>query len=518
MSIIDVKSLFKEGATFPPSTETLRIIENQQYKALFEGNIEMAFPKMKERLEETFVNYKGQLIDVFEPLNAKFGKLIPKKFADFMFGRTPTVIHTKESTKDKKIRECLRKSSFWNMVKKGFIDTYRYGNGVLKHYNKLPIYIYNGARTDGEPATTPVEVNTWTPQTAQFDEYNVLGNIIGTVYNTVDEGSEYEILLEYYKSDGTFEKYVFSCTPPSTYGQVTLRQLLRSWSGKTVLDDNPVKILTGFSTTEDGIYGQSAYKMYYEILKEIIVRYTQIAKVIDKHAMPVLTGPASALSTDNRTGERYFKRGDYIAISTQDSGIKPAYLEWDGKLDASFEELDRLVGLLYQMSETGAPFLDGDTDKLGFAESARALKIRHKSPIAYANAWISQNENVIKESISDLCKIGGLDIDPEDLEITYNINLPEDELEKSQIFANKVNAGFSRIEEMKRSYRMNQDGAETEFESHLKEQQELSQNNITNKAQNDTTNDNAENLNNKSTESIRKSNDQIDSPNKGIIK
>ena len=508
MAIIDVNSVFKTGAMFPPSTELKRLQLNRRYQAIFNGDIAVAFPDLPPRLTETVKDYQGNLIDFFNPINVRFGKLIPKKFADFIFGRTPSVVHTKNSNLDKEIKKAIVKSNFWNNAKKSFMDCYKFGNGISKCYNKSPIYVYNGNRTTGDAAFSPIESSQWVPIISEFDYNNIIGSIIGTVYATNDEKTQFQILLEYYKNDGSYRKEVWSCSRPQAYGRVILQEQLKTWEGKGVLDDNPVKIFTGFSTTEDGIYGESAYTFFYEILKEIIVRYTQIAKVIDKHAMPVMTGPTSALSTDDKTGERYFKRGDYIAISPTDGAIPVKYLEWDGKTDASFKELDYLVGLLYQMSETGAPFLDGDTDKLGFAESARALKIRHKSPIAYANAWVSQNENVIKESIRDVCKIQGLDIDEEDLEITYNLNLPEDELEKSQIFANKVKSGFSIVEEMKRVFRMNQDGAETEFESYLEEQKKISEASVKQTqqtAENDTP------------ESVRKSNDQVSSPNKTVL-
>ena len=434
MAIIDVDSVFQVGAVFPPNTELKRLQLNRRFEAVFNGNIATAFPDLPPRLTETVKNYKGELIDFFNPINVKFGKLIPKKFADFIFGRTPNVVHTTNSNLDKPIKQAIVKSNLWNNLKKSFMDCYKFGNGIVKCYNKSPIYVYEGNRTSGDAALSPIESIQWIPQISEFDYNNVIGNIIGTVYAVDDKKTKYQILIEYYKNDGTYRKQVWDCSIPQAYGRVTLEKLVNTWNGKSALDDNPVKIFMGFSTTEDGVYGQSAYTFFYEILKEIVVRYTQIAKVIDKHAMPVMTGPTSALATDQKTGERYFKRGDYIAISPTDGSIPVKYMEWDGKLDASFQELDHLVGLLYQMSETGAPFLDGDTDKLGFAESARALKIRHKSPIAYANAWVSQNENVIKESIKDVCKIQGLDIEAEDLEITYNLNLPEDELEQSQIF------------------------------------------------------------------------------------
>lgn len=509
MAIIDVDSVFKVGAIFPPNTELKRLQQNRRYQAVFDGNIGIAFPDLPPRLTETVKNYKGELLDFFNPINVKFGKLIPKKYADFIFGRTPNVVHTKNSNLDKEIKKAIVKANLWNNIKKSFMDCYKFGNGISKCYNKSPIYIYEGNRTSGDAALSPIESSQWIPVLSEFDYNNVIGNIVGTVYSTDDSESKYQILIEYYKNDGSYKKEVWDCSRPEAYGRVTLQKHRKTWEGKGLLNDNPIKIFTGFSTTEDGIYGQSAYTFFYEILKEIIVRYTQIAKVIDKHAMPVMTGPTSALSTDQKTGERYFKRGDYIAISPTDGSIPVKYLEWDGKVDASFKELDYLVGLLYQMSETGAPFLDGDTDKLGFAESARALKIRHKSPIAYANAWVSQNENIIKESIKDVCKIQGFDIDEEDLEITYNLNLPEDELEKSQIFQNKVNAGFSRVEEMKRDYRMNQDGAETEFESYLEEQRKISEvgGKQTQPAQ----------AGNGTPESVRKSNDQISSPNKSVL-
>ena len=65
--------------------------------------------------------------------------------------------------------------------------------------------------------------------------------------------------------------------------------------------------------------------------------------------------------------------------------------------------------------------------------------------------------------------MSGLDIEPEDLDFIWHVNLPEDELEKAQIFQTKVNAGFSVVEEMKRTYGLSDSSASEEYKQHLEE-------------------------------------------------
>ena len=530
--ITNLEESLKQGNLFPPVEDADRIAKYMQYDALWNNDITLAFPSTFNKLKEDMIWDDRYFKDVFNPIVVPFCKLIPKKKVDLTFGEFPVVVHTTDPKKEKEINNVLKETRFWSMIKRAALDCEIKGNGVYMVYNKEPIYISNNDTTKSEAAVRPIDPLYWTCLVDEFNPFNIKSNIIGSVttYDNADKGKKsYKIQINAYYNDKVEER-VFECSEPQPTGCVVLGKQIGETKtiAKTPTSRNLVKVLTNYSTSADGIIGISGYESYKDIVKEIIERFTQIAKVLDKHVIPTITGPASALSEDKITGKKYFKKGAYIALSPADASIKVEYLTWDAKLESAFNEIDRLVGMLYQLSETGAPFLDGDVDKIGFAESARALKIRHKSPIAAAKAWMDDNKYVIIQSIADLCKINGVDVDWSDLEINWKINLPEDELEKAQISATKVGAKISSIVEENIRQGMDREGAEEEFKSVLEEQRKIKLNTLdlemknSNNANDDKEKDGVDGrkfrtgATNLSAEQQRKSNDQIGSPNKPI--
>ena len=98
--------------------------------------------------------------------------------------------------------------------------------------------------------------------------------------------------------------------------------------------------------TSDRVYGIDDYQSIDSIVSELIVRVSQVSRVLDKHANPSMTGPESALESDPNTGEWRFRVGDYYPRHSSD---EPAleYVTWDASMDANFKQIDFLINQLY---------------------------------------------------------------------------------------------------------------------------------------------------------------------------
>src|SRR5690606_32880042 len=123
--------------------------------------------------------------------------------------------------------------------------------------------------------------------------------------------------------------------------------------------------------TSDSFYGQDDYGDLESIVSELEVRFSQVARILDKHSDPNLYGHASALETDEETGEVSFRGGGKF-FPVDQGGTVPGYMTWDGKLEANYEAIEKLMEQFFFTAET-SPAAFGLL-KSGLAESGSALK------------------------------------------------------------------------------------------------------------------------------------------------
>lgn len=128
-------------------------------------------------------------------------------------------------------------------------------------------------------------------------------------------------------------------------------------------------------TTDDDWRGISSVEKLESVLSAINDRLVQIDYILWKHSDPTAYGPDVEDGTDGsvRFGSRY------IPVDKEDA--TPGYMTWNSQLEGAFKELDILLGLVFQMSET-PQWLFGTTlaaDKGGTGTShtdAGAIKAR----------------------------------------------------------------------------------------------------------------------------------------------
>jgi hypothetical protein len=98
-----------------------------------------------------------------------------------------------------------------------------------------------------------------------------------------------------------------------------------------------------YKTVDDDWQGISGIEKLESVLAAINDRLVQIDYILWKHSDPTAYGP------DLGEAETRFS-GRYIPVDKND--VTPGYMTWDSQLDGAFKELDILLGLVFQMSET----------------------------------------------------------------------------------------------------------------------------------------------------------------------
>ena len=144
--------------------------------------------------------------------------------------------------------------------------------------------------------------------------------------------------------------------------------------GKLLAGPHPVKV-SGLWATGDGASGIAGIT---PLLRELCIRYTAAARVINRHANPHISGPVdSELLT--KPGA-YNPAGMYLPRSDPDDGYE--YLTWDGKLDSAFAAIDRLTRQLALLAGPAALDLTGPGESgaarqaLLWQAQARANRVR----------------------------------------------------------------------------------------------------------------------------------------------
>jgi hypothetical protein len=100
-----------------------------------------------------------------------------------------------------------------------------------------------------------------------------------------------------------------------------------------------------YKSTDETWEGISGIEKIEGLLSAIADRVTQVDYILWKHADPTAYGPPI-----DEGDERLRMGGKYIGVLKED--VIPGYMTWNAQLDAAFKELDYLVGLVFQISET----------------------------------------------------------------------------------------------------------------------------------------------------------------------
>lgn len=195
-------------------------------------------------------------------------------------------------------------------------------------------------------------------------------------------------------------------------------------------------------SVDNDIYGVDDYEDLDTLILELAVMLSRNSMVLAKHTDPSMYGPSSALQYDETTGQ-YEIRGGGTFYPVDGTENPPGYLTWDGRLEAAEKHIDRLLELIFYISET-SPAAFG-MDKTSTTESGSALKKRLMRTIAKVNRKKMYADPAIKDVLEiammmDVEWAGG-NYEVERPSIDWQDGLPDDELEQAQVVGQRVKDG-----------------------------------------------------------------------------
>lgn len=198
-----------------------------------------------------------------------------------------------------------------------------------------------------------------------------------------------------------------------------------------------------YKSVDDRWYGISGIEKIESLLAAINDRLVQIDYILWKHSDPTAYGPDD-VDEDDKATVRF--GGRYIPVAKDD--VTPGYMTWNSQLEGAFKELDYLLGMVFQMSETPqwlfGTTLAGDT-RGGTGTShtdSGAIKARFMPILAKVNRIRVHVDRAVRDALWTAMELEnyanrGVDgfkpYEPIYPKITWADGIPEDAREQAEI-------------------------------------------------------------------------------------
>jgi len=195
----------------------------------------------------------------------------------------------------------------------------------------------------------------------------------------------------------------------------------------------------------DQIYGVDDYEDVDGLVYELAVMLSRNSMVLAKHTDPNMYGDPNYLEqkqlSEGRIEYRLPSGGTFFPVDGDSN--PPGYLTWEGRLEAAEKHIDRLLELLFYVSET-SPAAFG-LDKVAVAESGAALKKRLIRTLAKVNRKKIYADPAIKDVLEIAQKLdnewSGANYTPERPDIKWEDGLPDDPREDAETVGMRINDG-----------------------------------------------------------------------------
>lgn len=440
------------GERFPPVSEKGRLEIYKQNKDLFEGEHCEVYDESLKRIERVIGNFE-QVISY--PVIINFQKLISLKTADLLLGELPQISCGEKGSKQQDtIDSIIENSDLWEICRQAVIDVSRYGDGLFDVRRKKDC----GVVSQTQPPL-------WFPVVSPDDVKEILYHVIGWTFEGDDGRKRLKVRIH---EAGKYEERLYFIE-----GNL-IGNMIDSKVFPTGLSDCAI-IQIPNTMTSDRCTGIDDYQDVDSIIAELMVRIGQISRILDKHASPSMSGPQTALEKDPSSGQWRLKAGNYFPRDAKDDP-NVEYITWDGQLEANFKQVDKLINLLYTISEMGAAIFGDLNNQTGQVPSGSALRRLMISPLAKVSRIRNKLDTALKEALYLASELGGkgyVNLRDEVINITWADGLPEDAREMAEIMEIRTGkkATISRMSAIKKLDDMDDDGADEELAKILDDEQ-----------------------------------------------
>lgn len=409
----------KRGSQWPPESERERLRTYRDNRLVFEDEHARVYDEQLRRIERVVGNI---LHAVSFATILSYQKLITLKTADLIFGEPPKITAGKEA-QQKVIDRVLTETNLLDAAYMCAIDVSRYGDGLMLLGNPA-----------GAPVIDTVSPQHWHMVVEQGNIKRVQYHVFAWAYPTDEQHTEWELKVQVHNPEAPAECEQHRYQLEGAEGGWTIGRELTAPDElrlETQLNVCPVFRVSNVLTS-DRVYGIDDYQSVDSIISELMVRVSQISKVLDKHAAPSMSGPQSALEQDGVTGEWRLKVGNYFPRNNRDDP-DVSYITWDASLSANFQQIELLINQLYTISEMGSAIFGDLSNKTGQVPSGSALRRLMMSPLAKARRIANKFDPALKGIISASAAVYGESLPPQEISIKWNDGLPDDEVENAQI-------------------------------------------------------------------------------------
>lgn len=413
----------KAGNKFPPDSEYDRLEMYTTNKALFETKHADVYKEDFKRIERVIGNFSDV---VSYPVILNFQKLMSLKIADLLVGEPPQITAGDAGSAEQQTVDSINdKSDLINTLYNSLLDVSRYGDGLL--------YIREDIDGGVIDLTQPP---LWFPVVSADNVKKILYHVLAWTVETKDSYNNPRKRLKIQiHENGQFEEREHEFDDGKTIGKQTMPPRMV----KTKIKGNAI-IQISNTTTSDRATGLDDYTDVDSIIAELMVRVGQVARILDKHASPSMSGPQTALERDEVTGEWRLKAGNYFTrMNNDDPDVK--YITWDGQLEANFKEIEKLTNFLYTISEMGSALFGDMSANVGQVPSGTALRRLMIAPLAKVNRIRMRLDKKVKEAIISCSQIGGkgiMDLTNTPITITWRDGLPADPIEEATIMKTRT--------------------------------------------------------------------------------
>lgn len=426
------------GAPWPPPSELERISLYKQNRELFEGKHDKVFKDWIRILRD---DHQATLEIILN-----WPKRLSMLFADLLLGEPPQIKAGDEGGREQEsLNRLIERNNLFNTAYEVALDVSRFGVGLFKvRYEDRAII----------EAQTPL---VWFPVVSPDNVKNITAHILGWDYEPEKQTIRGREVQRYLKLEIHRKGQIVTRLHKLVSG--TIAGVIEENTVQTGVEDFLVVPVFNLSTS-DRLTGLDDYSDLDTIIQELEIRLAQVSRILDKHADPNMCGPDSALEQDLKSGQWTFQGGGkFFPIGPGDQA--PQYVTWDGELESAFREMEFLLEQFYALSETSAAAF-GQL-KTGLAESGSALRRLMMAPLAKTNRIRLRFDPALKgilalasglevfQGMKDAAKL-------DDIHISWQDGLPDDEVEQTQIESTRYTAGLTSLE----SALMRLDGLEGE--------------------------------------------------------
>ena len=426
-------SMIAEGQQFPTNGIKARNACWKYYTRLYNGtyaNNKKLIAKINSI--DTEIPYSVIPVNMF--------KLTVSKL-DSLFFSNEVSIKTGDIKRDERINRLVERTDFIKSLRKAFKIAEIEGDGCIKVYK------------DGASAFNPIHAfkvvdESDTTNTRAIVLYEYLTTDVGFNQKRITH-----IRFEVHQPNSIFEQ-VFE------YLGDRVGKPVRYWyngrwiprSGREYTTGLDMLLVQWLSLNEeaDGIYGQSSFLDFKDIIFALESRLSSELWVEDNHEKPFLVLGAEMFLANEETGRYELKQinGKYL-ISHGNESAKPEYLTWDGKLENSQQIREDFMSYFYELSELGKTFLSGEyTGNI----SEETLMNTIKSAIDRGNRDLMDFYTPARDALYCLCKLNGISLTKEDIVIDFNIGRSDDDRVVAEIIKTLHEAGVFSMGTLRARY------------------------------------------------------------------